>query len=291
MTIRGFLNIDKPAGMTSRDAVDCVQRLVEPIKAGHAGTLDPLATGVLVVAVGPATRLIDFVQQMPKQYRATFLFGRSSTTEDIEGDVTLEPEARVPTREEIAAAAARLTGEILQRPPAFSALKVAGRRAYELARRGQTPVLAPRPVTIYRFDLLRYEYPELQVDIRCGTGTYVRSLGRDLAISLGTTAVMSALVRTAVGTFRLEDAKRLDQLTLQNFFDWLLPVGRAVEHLPRYNLSATETIAVRHGRYIAVEGLDGNSPYAAFDPQGELVAILAARGPGLMGPERVLPAE
>ena len=182
--------------MTSRRAVDLVERLARPAKAGHAGTLDPLATGVLVVCVGAATRLIEYVQRMPKRYRATFLLGRQSPTEDIEGEVTELPDAPIPTLDEIAAAAGRFVGRIAQRPPAFSALKVAGRRAYKLARAGQPPQLAPRPVEIFAAEIKSYQYPELVMEVECGSGTYIRSLGRDLAESLGTAAVMSALVRT-----------------------------------------------------------------------------------------------
>lgn len=284
-----LLNVNKPPGITSRDAVNRLQRLVRPAKVGHAGTLDPLASGVLVIAVGGATRLIEFVQQMPKRYRATFLLGRSSTTEDIEGEVTLLPDAREPARDELTAGASQLTGEILQRPPAYSALKVGGRRAYQLARRGDTPELAPRPITIHQFEIVRYEYPEFDAEIVCSSGTYVRSLGRDLAESLGTAAVMSALVRTAVGGFRLEDAWNLDQIAADNLEQALLPASRAVEQLPRYDLSETETQAVRHGRTIVATVAIREALYAGFDPQGEVVGILAASPTGVLAPERVLP--
>ena len=145
----GLLNVDKPAGMTSRDAVDLVQRLARPAKVGHAGTLDPLATGVLVICVGAATRLIEYVQRMPKRYVGTFLLGRSSTTEDIEGQVTLLSDPPIPAAAQIEAATEKFVGSLLQRPPAFSALKVAGKRAYDLARRGEAVELKPRPVEVY----------------------------------------------------------------------------------------------------------------------------------------------
>src|SRR5262245_62072249 len=146
----GLLHVNKPSGITSRRVVDQVQALVRPAKAGHAGTLDPLASGVLVVCVGAATRLIDYVPQAAKRYTATFLFGRASDTEDIEGIVTVLAAPSVPTRVEVERAAQQFVGNIQQRPPAFSALKVAGRRAYDLARAGQSVKLAPRPVTVYR---------------------------------------------------------------------------------------------------------------------------------------------
>ena len=202
----GFLNFNKPPGKTSRWVVDQVQRLVQPAKVGHAGTLDPLATGVLVVASGSATRLIDYVQQMPKRYRADFLLGCTSPTEDVDSEVVPLENPMVPTRDEIETAIPAFLGEILQSPPAFSALKVGGRRAYSLARAGQAVELKPRPISIHCLKVLSYEYPRLQLEIECSSGTYVRSLGRDLAEKLGTGAVMSALVRTAIGIFRVEDS-------------------------------------------------------------------------------------
>src|SRR4051794_35109294 len=155
----GLLNIDKPAGLTSRDVVNVVQRLVRPHKVGHAGTLDPLATGVLVVAIGPATRLVEYIQRMAKSYRAVFLLGRTSDTEDIEGKVAELPQAPVPNIEQIESATPRFVGMIDQRPPVYSALKVGGRRAYELARRGETIELAPRRVEVHSIDIVRYAYP------------------------------------------------------------------------------------------------------------------------------------
>src|SRR3569833_783923 len=189
--MHGFLNLDKPVGITSRTAVDRVARLVKPAKAGHAGTLDPLASGVLVVAVGSATRLIEYVQQMPQRYRGTFLLGHTSASEDVEGEITVHPDAPQPTLAELQAAGAKYLGETLQRPPAFSALKVNGKRAYELARKGKIVELEPRPITVTRLDVLTYSYPELVIDIECSGRRYLRSLGRDLAESVGTTAVMS----------------------------------------------------------------------------------------------------
>ncbi|HOM17612.1 MAG TPA: tRNA pseudouridine(55) synthase TruB, partial [Thermoguttaceae bacterium] len=163
----GILNIYKPAGLTSRDVVNQIQRLLRPAKVGHAGTLDPLATGVLVVCVGPATRLIKYVQRMPKEYIGAFLLGRSSPTEDTDGPVTELENPPIPSLDAVETAARKMLGPILQRPPAYSALKVEGRRAYELARQGQHVELPPRPVTIYRLDVLSYNYPELVLRIRC----------------------------------------------------------------------------------------------------------------------------
>ena len=165
--------------------------LVRPVKVGHAGTLDPLADGVLIVTVGPATRLTQYVQRMQKAYRATFLLGKTSDTEDVLGNVAEITQAVIPTRSDIEAAIPRFIGDILQRPPAYSALKVKGKRAYQRARDGEQFLLEPRPIRIDQIVIVSYRYPELTLDIRCGSGTYVRSLGRDLAESIGTAAVMS----------------------------------------------------------------------------------------------------
>jgi tRNA pseudouridine55 synthase len=227
MTISGILNLNKPAGMTSRRVVDLVQRLVRPEKVGHAGTLDPLATGVLVVCIGAATKLTEYVQCMPKSYVGTFLLGRQSATEDIEGRVVELPNPPVPTVEQIQQAANSFTGNVLQRPSAFSALKIKGRRAYKLARKGEHPELAPRPISIHRIAVRSYEYPELVLEVDCGRGTYMRALGRDLAASLGTAAVMSALVRTAIGNFLLDEAQDPGELTSENISRHLLPMLRA----------------------------------------------------------------
>jgi tRNA pseudouridine55 synthase len=292
MTPCGVLNLNKPAGMTSRLVVDRVQRLARPAKVGHAGTLDPLAGGVLVVAVGAATRLIEYVQQMPKGYTAAFLLGRQSPTEDVEGEVTALDNPPVPTGEQIAAAVRALVGQIEQRPPAYSALKVAGRRAYALARKGHEVQLKPRTVTVYRMEVRAYEYPQLRLAIECGGGTYVRSLGRDLAESLGTAAVMSELLRTSIGDFRIEEAVDPQQLTEQNWTDHLLPPLMAVGRLPRVELSAEEIARIRQGLSIPRKTLPTDAGrFAAVDSAARLAAILTPRGRGLLGPLRNLPAE
>ena len=283
----GLLILNKPVGMTSRQAVNVVQRFVRPAKVGHAGTLDPLATGVLVVCLGGATRLIEYVQRMPKRYVGTFLLGRKSPTEDIEGDVVELPDAPVPARQEMESATRRFLGRIEQRPPAFSALKIHGRPAYKLARQGKPVELMPRPVEIHRLEVKAYEYPELVLEIDCGSGTYIRSLGRDLAESLGTAAVMSALTRTRIGTFRVEDAVDPHDLTRDNLPAHLLPPLRAVEYLPRVQLSADQARRIRNGLTIERSEEQGvrndgkplavsreHEEIAAVDPDGRLVGIL-----------------
>ena len=302
----GVLNLCKPAGLSSRQAVDVVQRLARPAKAGHAGTLDPLATGVLVVCVGGATRFIEYVQRMPKRYVGTFLLGRQSPTEDIEGVVTELPDAPVPTLAAIEVAAQRLVGRIDQRPPVFSALKLGGRPAYKLARQGKPVDLAPRPVEIYRIAVKAYQYPELILEVDCGGGTYIRSLGRDLAQSLGTAAVMSALVRTSIGRFRIEDAVNRRDLAPDNWLTFLQPPLRAVDFLPQVKLSAEDAARIRNGLTIEIgdegrgPGGEGRSPaahaaetteLAALDSAGQLVGILGPSGPNRWRVVRNLPTD
>lgn len=251
------------------------------------------------MCVGPATRLIQYVQQMPKHYTGTFLLGRSSDTEDIEGKVIELADPPIPTREEIEAAAANLTGLIEQRPPVFSAIKVKGRRAYDLARSGKPPELKPRPVHVYRMTVVAYDYPVLTLEVQCGSGTYIRSLGRDLAESLGTAAVMSGLTRTAIGRFTLAEAVEPANLGKDDWADRLLPPSLAVEMLPRVKLAAEEIVEIGHGRTISMPmDFDGSlnpSPikhqeYAGIGPDGRLVAILIPRGENRLRPLRNFPA-
>lgn len=285
--MHGLLNLNKPAGVTSRDIVNRVQQWVEGAKVGHAGTLDPLATGVLVIGIGNATRLIEYVQRLPKFYAATFLLGRRSNTDDMDGNVTEVVDARQPTRFEIEELLPCFIGEILQRPPDFSAVKVQGQRAYDRARRGQPLALAERPVHVHAIRVVHYEYPVLELAIECGSGVYVRSIGRDLAERLGTGAVMSQLVRTAIGSFRLDsalDPSRLDAATLASS---LIPIESAVQALPVLQLTADETNRVRRGQFIErPEVLSG--AVAALDTDGHLVAVLVPHGANALRPEKVI---
>ena len=281
----GTLNIDKPQGITSRDAVNRIQRIVRPVKVGHAGTLDPLASGVLVVCLGTATRLVEYVQRMPKRYRATFLLGRESDTEDIEGMVTEIENASTPSLARIESTLPRFVGSIEQRPPVYSALKIRGRRACDLARAGQTVDLQPRRVMIYDLAVVAYEYPELTLDVRCGSGTYVRSLGRDVASALGTAAVMSALQRTAIGNYRLEHACCLENLNADTLPSHVLPASLTVASLPQLELSASELHRISRGQSISVSLDESAEAAAAFDVNGELRAILVRRQGG-WGPSR-----
>lgn len=288
----GLLNLCKPVGLTSRQVVDYVQRLVgRSLKVGHAGTLDPLASGVLVTPIGRATRLIEYVQQMPKTYAATFLLGRRSDTEDTEGEVIELVDPPIPAASSVRDAAERLTGRILQRPPAFSAIKIQGRRAYDLARRGQLVELAPREVVVHRFSVVAYEYPELRVIIECGGGTYIRSLGRDLAELLGTAAVMSALQRTSIGPFRVEASVSQESLTRDNWSEHLLPPLAAVSHLPQIVLDGEETRRILSGRTLpSSKGFDLGPEIIGVDRSGRLVSIMRRDGAEL-APKRNFPPD
>ncbi|MGC1272704.1 MAG: tRNA pseudouridine(55) synthase TruB [Planctomycetaceae bacterium] len=293
----GLLNIDKPAGASSRDVVDVVQRLVRPAKAGHAGTLDPLATGVLVVCVGPATRLITFIQEGRKTYRATFRFGVASESDDLESEVTPMPAAPKLTRSHVESILPEFVGTIEQVPPAYSAVHVEGRRAYELARTGKHVSLAAKPVEIHRLNLLRFdeETQELDCDVECGSGTYIRSIGRDLAARLGTAAVMTALRRTAVGPFQIDDAispRNLDSATIDAS---LLPAETGLEHLVRVKLDDAQVAAVRQGRILprpAGLTLESEEAVALFSADGRIVAVALFNGrDATLRPKIVFPAE
>ncbi len=276
------LNVNKPSGMSSRQAVDLVKRLVRPAKVGHAGTLDPLASGVLLVCIGKATRLISFVQQMPKRYSATFLLGRESATEDVEGEVTLLPDPHIPSQQELEMASRSFVGTIEQRPPAYSALKVQGKRAYQLARAGKAVELAPRKVHVHALKVCRYEYPRLELEICCGAGTYVRSLGRDLAESLGTAAVMSELVRTAIGHFGIDSAVDPRLLVPAELQSVVLPPQSALANRPCLVLPEAEIQLLSHGLPVRCPDSSGlesvESVAAAVDQNGRLVAVLKRGG-------------
>ncbi len=286
----GLLNVDKREGETSRDVVNQVQRWVRPHKVGHAGTLDPLATGVLVLCLGQATRLIPYVQQMRKHYHATFLLGQQSETEDIEGTVVALDSPPRPTEQAVKHESEQFIGEISQRPPAFSAKKVSGKRAYALARAGQTFTLEAKQVTIYDMRVIRYEYPRLEMAIACGSGTYVRSLGRDLAERLGTAAVMSALRRTAIGPFTAEKACDLTHANKPDIHRHLLPPVLAVGGMPQVTLNAMQWHRIRQGQFIEATDLAHVPPavtdLAAFRGDGDLVAILTRRGNAQWGASR-----
>ena len=273
---RGILNINKPADITSRRVVDVVQRIVRPAKVGHGGTLDPLATGVVVVCIGAATRLISYVQQGRKEYRAQFRLGLRSNTDDITGEVESVEDSTQPTAAAVAQALQNYVGEIDQVPPQFSAVHIDGRRAYKMARAGKTLDIPARPVQVYRIEILNYSFPELEVEIECGSGTYIRSIGRDMGEELGCGAVMTQLERTRVGDYRLDSAVELDSLSRESLSAALLPPLSAVSHLPRYACSEADMENIQHGRAIHVAQPmtdDSAAAVAITAPDGRLAAI------------------
>ena len=274
--MHGLIVVNKPVGLTSRDVVDRVKRLVRPAKTGHTGTLDPIASGVLVVCVGDATRLSEYILQKPKSYRGTFLLDCASQTDDAEQGYERLPQETSTSFDEIVSLLPEFTGDIQQIPPNYSAVKVAGQRAYKLARRGEDINLQPRTVSIYELKLLEFEYPRIVLEVRCGSGTYIRALGRDLAKRMGTSAVMSALVRTSVGEFHLESGVDYQQLDQQTLASHLLPPVAAVSDLPRIEIDREETALLRQGRFVASrwELSAAVADIAGVNQQGDLVAIL-----------------
>jgi tRNA pseudouridine55 synthase len=293
----GLLVLDKPGGMTSRDAVDRAQRwFPRGTRIGHTGTLDPLATGVLALCVGAATRLTEYVQVMAKTYRAGVLLGARSDTDDADGTITPVVGAHPPDRAALERVLAEFVGEITQVPPAYSAAKVAGRRAYDLARRGLGVSLEARRVRVYGIDVLAYEYPRLQVEVRCGKGTYIRSLARDLGDRLGCGALIETLRRTRVGPFEAGTALR-PEADAAAARAALLPPSAAVSELPRVTLAPAEVSRLRRGQAVSfgaanpAESLFQATEVAVFDQADDLVAVAGVdRRCGTLRPGKVIPA-
>jgi tRNA pseudouridine55 synthase len=276
----GLVIVDKPPGMTSHDVVARIRRLAGTRRVGHAGTLDPMATGVLVVGVAKATRLLGHLALSEKEYSATIRLGQATDTDDAEGQVIAETPADGIGRDAIEAAAAALTGEIQQIPPGYSAVKVAGQRAYRLARQGAAPELAARAVTVREFTVhaVRGSGGLLDVDasVTCSSGTYIRALARDLGAALGVGGHLTALRRTRVGPYRVADAHTLDQLaaafTMTGLADAAAAAFRPV------HLSEEQARRVAHGGRLAVGELawpgGAPGPVAAFAPDGSFIALL-----------------
>lgn len=280
----GLLNLNKPQGESSRDTVNRIQRMVRPIKVGHCGTLDPMATGVLVVCLGPATRLADYVQQLRKTYVGSFQLGYESDSEDTETELRAVSDASSVSQEELQAALPLFQGTIQQMPPAYSALKVRGKRAYELARKGKKVDLKPREVSIYQLKLVEFAYPHFKLHIECSAGTYIRSLGRDLGRQLGSGAVMTALSRTCIGPFTLDSAKDPRQLNSVQQGD-LLPPAWAVQHLHSVLVSPDQIEDLQFGRPLQFDTRDLPDPIVALDESGQLQALMVRKSTGLYQPK------
>lgn len=281
----GIVVVDKPGGWTSHDVVARMRRLAGTRKVGHAGTLDPMATGVLVVGVGRATRLLTYVVGADKEYLATIRLGETTVTDDAEGDVTGRTDASGVTEAAIAAGVARLTGDIQQVPSAVSAIKVDGQRAYARVRSGEDVELASRPVTVARFDVLavRPEGAVTDVDVLvvCSSGTYVRALARDLGADLGVGGHLTALRRTRVGGYGLDLARTLDALEAHPVDVPLdvLPLADAARAIfPVRELTADEATALSYGKRIG-PSTGGRGTVAGIGPDGRLVALLEDAGP------------
>ncbi|MFB3738050.1 MAG: tRNA pseudouridine(55) synthase TruB [Candidatus Velamenicoccus archaeovorus] len=276
----GLLLVDKPPGVTSHDVVDVVRRTLRTRKVGHAGTLDPMATGLLLVGVGRATRLLRFLGDLPKTYEGTARLGVETDTLDAEGAVvrTAPVTAR---REDVERAMAARLGTSMQRPPAYSAVKVGGRKLYEAARSGETLPAPPRPIRVDAFEVLAFRPPDVGFRVTCSGGTYVRVLVADVGADLGCGAHLARLVRTAIGPFRVEDAVPPDRA------EALRPLEATVSHLPRVDLEAEEARAAGHGRVLGPAGVQG--PYGVFGPDGRLIAVYRDDG-AKARPEVVLAA-
>jgi tRNA pseudouridine55 synthase len=253
--VHGWVILDKPLGMTSTQAVGAVRRIFDAQKAGHAGTLDPMATGILAIALGEATKTVPYAMDADKTYRFTATWGESRDSDDAEGKVTGTSDRR-PTRDEIEALLPRFTGVLNQTPPAYSAIKVQGERAYDLARDGQEVVLEPRQVEVFEARLLDAQKDQAEFEILCGKGTYVRSWVRDLGLALGTLGHVSALRRTRLGGWDEKDAVGLDTLTpfmhSPAAFGYLRPLATALDGIPALAVSGPDTVRIRSGNPILI---------------------------------------
>jgi tRNA pseudouridine55 synthase len=282
----GLVIVDKPGGMTSHDVVACIRRLAGTRRVGHAGTLDPMATGVLVVGVEKATRLLGYLSLTEKEYVATIRLGQSTTTDDAEGELSGGAPATGVSAQMLRTEIAKLTGDISQVPPRVSAIKVGGQRAYKLTRAGAAPDLAARPVTVYEFTVADIrpagDFLDVDATIRCSSGTYIRALARDLGVALGAGGHLTALRRSAVGPYALSQAHTLEDLSERMRVTPLAEAAAAA--FPRVDLTADEAQRLARGAQIpvpvnAVVPADASAepPLAAFAPEGTLVALVTVK--------------
>jgi tRNA pseudouridine55 synthase len=276
----GILNVDKPSGLTSHDVVALVRRASHQGQVGHAGTLDPMATGVLLVCLGKGTRISEYLMASPKTYRAAIHLGITTTTDDAEGDVVAQSPVEVPYTE-IRRAVLQFVGRIDQTPPAYSALKRGGQRLYKLARRGQVPELLPRPVEIFELQIEQWTPPVLYVQVRCGPGTYIRSLARDLGRSLGCGAHLALLRRTTSGQFSVEQAispqQMEDAFASGAIAELLCPIDTAVADLPALYLDTATCLRLMAGQPIAgnESAVSEGSLARVYTPDRQFIAIVA----------------
>jgi tRNA pseudouridine55 synthase len=286
----GLLVLDKPDGITSRDAVDRAQRwFPRGTRIGHTGTLDPLATGVLVLCLGSATRLTEYIQRMSKTYRAGIRLGARSDSDDAAGTVTVVPDAVPPEPQVITSTLASFIGTVQQVPPAFSAAKLAGQRAYDLARGGKEVVLRPRQVEISRLDVLSHAWPDLELEVHCGKGTYLRSLARDLGERLGCGGYICTLRRTRVGPFTAEAGLPLDTEAAAARAA-LMPAALAVSELPRADLTDADALRLCRGQAVPLPTGVGGEEVAVFAAAtGKLLAVASVDARrSLLRPQKVM---
>ncbi|RJL26568.1 tRNA pseudouridine(55) synthase TruB [Bailinhaonella thermotolerans] len=274
MTVSGLIVVDKPAGWTSHDVVAKLRRIAGTRRVGHAGTLDPMATGVLVVGVEKATRLLGHLALTSKTYDAVIRLGQTTNTDDAEGEVLVTTPAGHVADEAVHAGAAALTGEIIQVPPQVSAIKVDGKRAYKMARAGEEVALAGRPVTVHAFEIGRVrrdgDFVDVEATVRCSSGTYIRSLARDLGAALGVGGHLTYLRRTAVGPYTITMARTIERLAESCE---ILPIADAVSAaFPRRDVTDAEARLVAHGGRLPAAGL-GPGPVGLFAPDGTLLAL------------------
>ena len=275
--VSGVLVVDKPTGMTSHDVVQVVRRGTGIRRAGHTGTLDPRASGVLVILLGPAVRLSEFVSASDKRYQATIRVGSSTDTYDSEGTITDHNSDIDVSEEQFNEILQQFTGEIEQVPPPYSAVKVKGRKAYEMARRGEEVELKPRIINVYSLEVLEWDPPECVIDVYCSSGTYVRSLANDIGKALGTGAYLVGLRRTKSGRFTLRDAIPLrvlrEAFEAGDWYNNLIPAAEALADWPMVELDADQMEFVRHGHRIPAES--GQTGWArGVSEQGDLVALM-----------------
>ncbi len=286
----GFLNINKPPGMTSHDVVAWLRRTLHLKKIGHAGTLDPLATGVLVMCLGAATRLSEYVMASTKRYQAVVQLGVVTDTYDAEGSITRTADASQVTQAAVEHALTAFIGDIQQLPPAYSAIKLGGKKLYELARAGKPVELVPRPVTIHAISVLDWQPPQITLDITCSAGTYIRSLAYDLGEALNVGAHLAGLVRTASGQFVLADAVKLTELTEHNWQQQLILAETALADWHALTLDAAQADDVLHGRALDGAQLPEGTLARAHTADGRLLALLLAQG-GRWQPHKVFGSE
>ncbi len=289
----GVLPINKPSGMTSHDVVQAVRRILREQRVGHTGTLDPLATGLLVLCTGKATRIARYLEAGEKEYTAVMRLGITTDTQDSEGRILGTKIYTPPGQEAIIGLMGRFTGSIMQEPPVYSAVKVSGVPSYKLARQGKAKPLAPRHVTIFSIDLLEYDDPFIRLHVRCSKGVYIRTLCADIGNALGTGAHLTSLVRTRSGIFHLDDAVTLDDLTVLsasgNVESAFVSIDEALSHFPVAMMDEAGAGKIVHGNGVPWPGLktDGQDVLVrVHDPSGRLLAVARA-GAGMLKPEVV----